>query len=257
MVPANRLMSGQFQPEVMVRILTWGVVAVAVAGAALAGCGSQLMVAKEDLQKDISDRLSKAGEPPQSVTCRSDLVGEVGKTTRCEVVVSPTNSFAPIVTVTGVDGSTVHYEMTPALSQEQLQKSVSNLVQQAAGIPVQSVNCESGLEGKEGTEAFCWVDTGGATLRRTVAVTKVYGLLMNYDLIPVLTKAEVETSLLDRLEQERGQRPDSAACTDNLEGKQGNSIDCLVVAGDASQTFAVTVTSVEGNKINYSYELKP
>ena len=37
---------------------------------------------KADLQKDITDRLTKAGQTPQSVNCAEDLVGEVDKTTR-------------------------------------------------------------------------------------------------------------------------------------------------------------------------------
>ena len=43
-----------------------------------------------ELQKDISERLEKAGQKPESVTCKDDLEGEVGKTTRCEVALSPT-----------------------------------------------------------------------------------------------------------------------------------------------------------------------
>ena len=45
----------------------------------------------------------------------------MGKTARCEVVVSATNSFEPIVTVTGSTAPAIDYEMTPALSQEQLE----------------------------------------------------------------------------------------------------------------------------------------
>ncbi|MGB2920081.1 MAG: DUF4333 domain-containing protein [Mycobacterium sp.] len=59
-------------------------------------------VAGTDLQSDIAARLASAGERLQSVTCRDDLIGEVGQTARCDVVISPTNSFAPLVTVTGV-----------------------------------------------------------------------------------------------------------------------------------------------------------
>ena len=40
------------------------------------------------------------GEAAKSVTCKQDLIGEVGTTAHCEVVVSATNSFEPIVTVT-------------------------------------------------------------------------------------------------------------------------------------------------------------
>jgi hypothetical protein len=241
---------------VVVRILITGVVAVAALGAVLTACSTQLTVSKDALQKDISDRLTKAGEPPQSVSCHDDLIGEVGKTTRCEVVMSATNSFEPVVTVTGVNGATVNYDMKPALTKEQLQKSVSGLVEQAANVPVESVDCGSGLDGKEGAEAFCWVDAGGVKLRRTVEVKSVQGLTIDYNLVPVLVKTEIESSLLDQLQQQLGRRPDSASCTDNLEGRTGTSIDCNVVSGGDSKTFAVTVTGVDGSKINYSYEPK-
>ena len=56
-------------------------------------------------RRTFRERLAEASEQPESVTCKGDLVGEVGKTVRCEVVMSATNSFEPIVTVTGVDGT--------------------------------------------------------------------------------------------------------------------------------------------------------
>ena len=241
--------------------LSAALAAAACTGAALAGCsfsigGGKPVVAKSDLQKDISERLEKAGEKPQSVTCKDDLPGEVGKTTRCEVVISDTNSFEPIVTVTKVEGKTVSYEMTPAVSKEQLEKSVSNLVANASGEKVESVVCESGLEGKKGAEVHCDVTAGGVTLKRTVDVTKVDGLLMNFTLIPVLMKDQVQESLLDEIGTQLGQRPDSAECSNDLEGKPGNTIECNVVAGSEAQDFVLTVTSVDGDKINYRYDPK-
>jgi Domain of unknown function (DUF4333) len=157
--------------------------------AALSGCsfsvgGGTPTVAKADLQGAISDRLQKAGQKPESVNCSADLEGVVGKTTRCEVVLSDTNAFEPIVTVTKVDGSTVSYEMAPALSQTQLEKSVSDIVAKNIAKPVDSVTCESGLEGKEGNTATCHVVAGGETSSDTVTVTKVDGLLMNFNVKP-------------------------------------------------------------------------
>ena len=95
------------------------------AAALVAGCGfagglnTAPTVCKDALQTEIAARLTNAGEHPQSVTCKEDLVGEVGRTAHCDVVLSPTNSFEPDVTVTGVDGATIDYEMTPAVSKEQ------------------------------------------------------------------------------------------------------------------------------------------
>ncbi len=236
--------------------------AVAVAVTVATGCSVNVgvntkpRVAKEDLATDISERLAKAGETPKSVSCKDDLPGEVGQITRCEVALSETNVFEPIVEVTGVEGKTVNYRMTPALSKEQLEKSVSALVEESLGTPAESVSCETGLEGEEGNVAYCDVEAGGATLRRTVEVSRVNGLIMDYRLTPMLTRDEVAASLLDQLEEAVGERPDSAECSDDLLGKTGTAIDCVVVAGVETTTFTVTVTSVDGNEFNYHFEPK-
>jgi hypothetical protein len=237
--------------------------ALAAAWALVTGCdasvgvGGKPAVGKEALQKDIANRLEQAGEKPLSVTCREDLIGEVGKTARCEVVMTPTNSFEPVITVTGTDGNTINYEMTPALSKDQLEKAVSRLVADASHAPVTSVSCESGLEGKVGSTAHCEVDSKGLKLLRTVEVSSVEGLMMNFDVVPVLTKEEVASSLLDEFEQQSGRRPDSAECTGNLEGRPGNTVDCTVVSGSDSASFTLTVTSVSGGSIKYSYAPRP
>lgn len=234
--------------------------ALATGGALVSGCSVAIggdgkpTVSKGALQTDIADRLTEAGEQPESVTCKEDLVGEVGRTARCEVVISTTNSFEPVVTVTRVDGTTIDYEMTPALSKEQLEMAVSRLVTAAAGVQVHSVSCQSGLQGNVGAAAYCDVDAGGVKLRRTVEVSNVEGLMMNFDVVPLLTKVEVERSLLDALQRQVGRRPDSAECSGNLEGKPGNTVDCTVVAGVDTKAFRLTVTTVEGSKINYRYE---
>jgi hypothetical protein len=74
--------------------------------------------------------------------------------------------------------------------------------------------------------------------------------------VPVLSKAEVESSLLEELEQQVGQRPDWADCSDNLQGKPGTTVTCDIVAGPETASFIVTVTTVQGDKINYSYKPK-
>ena len=82
--------------------------------------------------------------------------------------------------VTKVDGSTVSYEMTPALSQKQLEKSVANLVSEQNKVKVDSVTCESGLEGIKDKTARCTLESDGESLKAIVTVTKVDGLLMNF-----------------------------------------------------------------------------
>jgi hypothetical protein len=243
--------------------VTTAVGALVTLGALVSGCDASVgvdgkqAVGKDALQTDIANRLAKAGEQPQSVTCKEDLLGEVGKTAHCEVVMSPTNSFEPVITVTGVDGSTINYEMTPALSKEHLEKAVSRLVADASHAAVASVSCESGLDGKVGATAHCDVDSGGLKLRRTIEVSSVEGLMMNFDVVPVLTEEEVANSLLDDFEKQLGRRPDSAQCTGNLEGKPGNTVDCTVATGSDIAKFTLTVTTVSGGSIKYSYAPRP
>jgi uncharacterized protein DUF4333 len=237
--------------------------ALATVCALVAGCdgtvgiGGTPAVGKEALQTDIAARLAAAGEQPQSVTCKEDLIGEVGRTARCEVVISATNSFEPIITVTRVDAGTIDYEMSPALSKEQLEQAVSRLVADAAHGRVVSVACESGLTGAVGATAHCEVDAGGVKLRRTVEVNKVEGLMMNFDVVPVLTKEEVASSLLGEFERQSGRRPESAQCQGNLEGRPGNTVDCTVVTDQDSASYTLTVTTVSDGSINYSYAPRP
>ncbi|MDG4666618.1 DUF4333 domain-containing protein [Mycobacterium sp. 236(2023)] len=231
---------------------------VAAVTASSAGCTMDISdglpaVTTENLQSDITERFAEAGERPQSVSCKDPLVGEVGQTARCDVVMSPTNSFEPIVTVTSVDGATINYELVPALSKEQLERAVVRLVDDAGTRPDSQATCLDGLIGAMGEAAQCDVTTAGVTLRRTAEVTRVDGLMMNFDLVPILTKAEVEDSLLTDLSRHLGRRPDSATCAGDLQGKPGNTVDCTVIAGPEAAAFTVTVTTVDGTKIDFSY----
>lgn len=242
------------------------VAAVAVVCAAVSGCTINLghpdqsntapKVSKEDLQKDISQRLTAAGQAPQSVTCQGDLTGALGQTTRCDVTMGPANSFEPIVTVTGLEGTKVDYDVTPSVSKTQLEASVSRMVANSTKAPVASVSCQSGLEGKIGALAYCDVTAGGATTRRTVEVTNVSGLSMSYGLVPVLPKAVAESSLRFQMNQ-IGQHPDSVTCANDLEGKLGNTVECTTLTAGQTKTYILTVTAVTGENITYKYAPKP
>ena len=234
--------------------------AVAVGCAAVSGCsfqigGSTPSVSQDDLQKDISERLSDAGEKPESVTCDGPLVGEVGKTTRCDVVLSRTNSFQPVVTVTKVEDKMVSYEVTPAMSKEQLEEYIS-AQDSDDGKQVESVSCNSGLNGEKGAVTYCDTDAPKGTFRHKVEVVDVDGLLMKFNFIPVYTKKDVAKGLMDILEERLGERPDSATCDDDMVGEEGTSIDCTVGMAADKQVYTLTVTGVDGESIDFSYETK-
>mgnify|MGYP001806551036 CR=1 FL=1 len=231
--------------------------AAGLAVAALSGCSfsasTSVSVPKSDLEKEISQKLEKAEKKPHSVSCKDDLQGEVGKSTRCEVVVDNTSSFDLIVTATKVEGTNVSYDMTPAESKAQLERDVAKILSDPA-VTVESVSCDGGLDGKPDAQTHCDVTAGGVTAKRTVAVTRVEGLMMYFKVLPVLAQSQVESSLLDQLATQLGSRPDSAACTGELEGKVGNAITCTVVAGEETQDFALTVTKVDGDRIDFDYK---
>jgi hypothetical protein len=249
--------------EVLVHTPTTIVAAVAVVCAAVSGCtinvgnrnpSSSATVSKADLQTDISQRLTAAGQTPQSVTCPSDLVGQLGQTTRCDVTMSPTNGFEPVVTVTGLQGSKVNYDITASVSTTQLEAAVSQMVANSTKTQPDAVSCQSGLDGKAGALAYCDVTTHGATSRRTAQVFEVSGLAMKYALIPVLAQPVVASSLIFQLRQ-IGQHPDSATCAGDLEGKVGNTVECTTVTAAQNQTYILTVTAVQGDNITYKYAL--
>lgn len=238
-------------------------VAFAAAGmgcAGLSGCSFQIgggppTVAQDDLQNDISERLANAGEKPESVTCDGPLVGEVGKTTRCDVVLSATNKFQPVVTVTKVEDTTVSYEVTPAMSKEQLEEFISAR-DSDEGKQVESVSCDSGLDGEQGAITYCDTEAPKGTFRKKVEVVEVDGLLMHFNFAPVYTKRDIATGLLDILEERFGERPDSATCDDDMIGEEGTSVDCTVSMGPDEQVFTLTVTGVDGESIDFNYEAR-
>lgn len=124
-----------------------------------------------DLQKSLANRISTA-TPPQSITCPGDLIGEVGKTEACEVMVNDTTSVQANVTVTGVNGSNIQYDFTPSMTQAQLEKAFSANVSA-------DVTCDAGLDGTVGSSTTCQVTKDGTTDSTTVSVSKVQGLYMS------------------------------------------------------------------------------
>jgi Domain of unknown function (DUF4333) len=157
--------------------------------------------------------------------------------------------------VSGCDAS-VGIGGPATVDKKALQTDIANRLAKAGEQP-ESVRCEQDLVGEVGATAHCDVDAGGVSLRRTVEVNSVEGLMMNFDVVPLLIKEEVASSLLDEVERQLGRRPDSAQCAGNLEGKVGNTVDCTIVTGSDRTSFTLTVTTVSGGSIRYSYAPRP
>lgn len=228
-------------------------------GGGLTGCSGSVKVetkstpsaSASDLQKDLTDRLTQAGNPPQSVTCTQDLVGEVGKTATCDVVLSDTNSVEAILTATKVDGGTIDFDISPALTKEQLQKAVAGLASTPA------VTCDDGLAGSVGASAHCDVDVNGVVSKRVVTVSAVSGLSMDLDVTPIATKQQLEGMLMERLAADAAGPPESVTCADDVVAEAGNTVECVVTTASGDQDFLVTITTVDGDVVNFDYAAQP
>lgn len=233
--------------------------ALGLLGAGLSGCSGEVKVETKstpsvgaaDLQKDLTDRLTQAGNAPQSVTCQGDLAGEVGKTATCAVVFSDTNSVDAILTATKIDGTTVNFDIKPALTKDQLQKAVSGLTS------TPTVTCDSGLDGTIGATATCEVTTNGTTSKRLVTVSGVKSLSMDLDVTLIATKQQVQDMLKGKLAADTGAEPENIACVDDVIAKAGNTVECVVTSAGSDTTYLVTVTTIEDDTVSFDYAAQP
>ncbi|GAB3410793.1 DUF4333 domain-containing protein [Flindersiella endophytica] len=80
-------------------------------GAAVAGCSGDPTLKEADLEKSVKDTLAKqVGQTPDSIDCPGDLTGKTGTTMRCTLKAGG-DELGLTVTVTGVEGSTVKYDV--------------------------------------------------------------------------------------------------------------------------------------------------
>jgi len=209
------------------------------------------MVGKDQLEQSLSEQLTGPGQPPPMVICEHGLIGKVGQNTRCDVTLAD-NAFQPIVTVTSIDDAGVKFDLAPAVSKAQLESAVSKMIKQESQAAPDAVVCDTGLEGKQGFVAVCHVTAGGFTSRRTVEVTKVDGLSMNYGLSPALPRSSAEKALTNQLHQ-IGKYPTATTCAGDLEGKIDSTLRCTASYNGSSQDYILTVTDNKNGAITFKY----
>jgi hypothetical protein len=236
-------------------------VAATLAGllaAALSGCSasvkveSNASVSADDLQKDLTDRLNKAGMKAEQITCQDSLAAEVGKTARCEVSFSATNKIEAVFTATKVDGKTVSFDITPAMTKEEVEKAVAGL----ASAP--SATCASGLNGKLDETTRCEITIDGKPTKRVVEVSKVdpAKLGMELSMYMLLPKQQVEDLLMQKLGSD-GKPVETVDCIDDVMSKVGSTVECAAVTGNDKTGYVVTVSEAEGDTVNFDYQIKP
>lgn len=238
-----------------------GVVAAAgLLGAGLSGCSAKVdtetktvkSVSAAELQTNLTERLTTAGSPPESVTCKGELVGEAGKTARCDVVFSDTNSLEAIVTATGAEGSEISYELTPAMTKEQVEKAVASLSS------AKSAKCDAGLDGTVGNSTNCEITLDGQAAKRIVEVAEVDPAKLGIELsvFMLLPKEQVQEVLMQKLSAD-GTPVETVDCVEDVASKAGSVVECVAVTGDQQQGYDVTIVEAEGDNIDLDYKAKP
>lgn len=70
-----------------------------------------------------------------------------------------------------------------------------------------------------------------------------------------VSTSELETQISDTLEAQVGQAPDDVTCEEALPAEVGATTRCELTDGEDVYGVDVTVTSVEGNVVNFDIEV--
>jgi hypothetical protein len=131
-----------------------------------------------ELARDLSGQLTRGGTDVHDATCPEDLQATPGQTVHCTVVFSDGQPVDLVVTVTSVDGESIHYEFRPearSIAKALLEPKVSELLAEQTGSRPLSISCAGDLPPVVGQEVDCLVGTRGGTVRMAVTTTGTAG----------------------------------------------------------------------------------
>jgi peptidyl-prolyl cis-trans isomerase B (cyclophilin B) len=140
-----------------------------------------------DLARDLSAQLARGGTDVHDATCPNDLPGIPGQTVRCTVVFSDGQPVDLVVTVTWVDGESLHYEFRPEARQipkSLLEPKVAQLLDEQTGTSSLSTSCAGDLPPVVGQEVDCLVSTPRGTERMAVTTTGTAGGRVSFSITP-------------------------------------------------------------------------
>ncbi len=146
-----------------------------------------------------------------------------------------------------------HQEKTVAKAD--VAKQISDKVNEKAGHKPESVTCPDDLKATVGASLDCQMTDGGQTYGVNVTVTSVDGDRVNFDIVETVDKNDVAKSISDQLSQQFGRTPENVTCPDNLKGNVGATTRCTLTDQGATYGVTVTVTSVEGDDVKYSFKV--
>lgn len=146
---------------------------------------------------------------------------------------------------------------TPAVSAATLQSELATKLADS-GRPTESVACTEDLPGEVGKTADCdVVYADGTKASAVLTTTKVEGDTVNfdYDVTVLMDRQQVQDVLGEKLAAQTGLEIESVECSADLPAKVGGTVDCSAASTDGqSQGYTVTVTSVEGDSVNFDFQ---
>jgi predicted thioesterase len=141
--------------------------------------------------------------------------------------------------------------MSHSVSKSDVASQITTKMTDAAGNKPDSVTCPGDLPAKVGAQLNCEMKVKGQTYNVNVTVTSVNGSDVKFDMVQTVDKKQVASVISDQLTQQLGSRPDSVTCPDNLKGTVGATLRCQLTDGGQKYGVNVTVTSVDGNNVNF------
>lgn len=115
------------------------------------------------------------------------------------------------------------------------------------------VTCDGELAGEVGATQECRVTDDAGTIGVHVKATEVDGKVVTFELSPFLAADDVATAIRS-LAKDQGLTIDTLSCEGDLEGVEGASVRCSGTPTDSVGDLNVTVTSVDGRRVNVIVE---
>lgn len=160
--------------------------------------------------------------------------------------VALTGAVAAVIGIAGCSAS---------VSREDVATSVQTLVnQQVPGAG--AVTCPADLKAEVGQTTRCGFSVDGQPVDAVATVTSIEGSTAHFDVkteARPVAKALLERKLAEQVGKQTGVTIDSTNCAGDLPPQQGASVNCVLTGGGDSLTVKVTVTTVNGGLINYSF----
>ena len=143
----------------------------------------------------------------------------------------------------------------PTVDRADLEKDVSSLLDRQAGTAPDQVSCPGDLTAKVGETMRCRVTRGSQDVPVEVRVASVDGHDVSYQIAPTLLHSTVEREVSAELERQVGVAPDDVSCPDDLIGRVGVKMRCMLSAGSDKVGLTVTVTAVQGKDVKFDIEV--